>query len=93
VRHEGRGIAIAVRDTGIGLSEGARTRVFEMFSQMESAIERSQGGLGIGLALVRGLITLHGGTITAQSEGLGKGSTFTIHLPESCVVTQAADRR
>jgi len=89
VRHEGRDLTIAVHDTGIGLTESALSRVFEMFSQMESALERSQGGLGIGLALVRGLITLHGGTITAQSAGLGKGSTFTIHLPESCLVRQA----
>ncbi len=86
---EPHGLSIAVRDTGIGLSQAAIARVFEMFSQMESALERSQGGLGIGLALVRGLVALHGGTVAAQSEGQGKGSTFTIHLPESTLVSKA----
>ena len=82
------GVAISVADNGIGLSRAAIPQLFEMFSQVESAMERSQGGLGIGLALVRGLVTLHGGTVEAASEGLGSGSTFTIHLPASCVVEE-----
>jgi PAS domain S-box-containing protein len=90
VRRDAGGLGISVRDTGIGLSAAAIPRVFEMFSQMESALERSQGGLGIGLALVRGLIALHGGTVSAHSEGQGKGSTFTIHLPASTLVSRAA---
>jgi CheY-like chemotaxis protein len=57
-----------------------------MFSQVEGTIERSQGGLGIGLALVKGLVQLHGGTVEAASPGPGKGSTFTIRLPASCLV-------
>jgi CheY-like chemotaxis protein len=56
-----------------------------MFSQVDSAIDRSEGGLGIGLALVKGLVVLHGGTVEAASEGLGKGSTFTIHIPGDAI--------
>ena len=55
--------------------------VFEMFTQVNRTLDRSQGGLGIGLALVKRLVELHGGTITAQSPGLGEGSTFTVRLP------------
>jgi CheY-like chemotaxis protein len=57
-----------------------------MFSQVDSTITRSEGGLGIGLALVKGLITLHGGSIDGHSAGLGRGSEFTIHLPRSAVI-------
>jgi CheY-like chemotaxis protein len=59
-----------------------------MFSQIESALERSQGGLGIGLALVKGLIQLHGGTVDVRSAGAGHGSTFVIHLPYACLVQE-----
>src|SRR5690606_33799272 len=55
------------------------------FSQVDSAIDRSEGGLGIGLALVKGLVRLHGGTVEAASEGMGMGSTFTIRLPAALV--------
>ncbi|MDE1181703.1 ATP-binding protein [Paraburkholderia sp.] len=74
---------ITVRDSGIGIPQEHLSSVFEMFSQLAPALDRSQGGLGIGLALVRGLVELHGGTITAHSEGIGKGSEFTIRLPVS----------
>lgn len=83
------GIDIAVSDTGIGLSEEALPKVFEMFSQVEGALERSQGGLGIGLSLVRGLVGLHGGMVTADSPGLGKGSTFTIQLTQASLIQPA----
>jgi CheY-like chemotaxis protein len=73
-------LTISVSDNGIGLREGALARVFEMFSQDEGAVGRSQGGLGIGLALVKGLVSLHGGSVTATSPGPGRGSTFTIRL-------------
>jgi CheY-like chemotaxis protein len=56
-----------------------------MFSQVDSAIDRAEGGLGIGLALVKGLVALHGGTVEAASDGPGRGSVFTIHLPRSIV--------
>jgi PAS domain S-box-containing protein len=72
---------IAVRDNGIGLPASALATVFDMFSQLEPALERSKGGLGIGLALVRGIVELHGGTVHADSAGPGLGSTFTMRLP------------
>lgn len=72
---------LRVRDNGIGIASEALASVFDMFSQLEPALERSKGGLGIGLALVRGLVQLHGGTICADSAGLGRGSEFTMRLP------------
>jgi PAS domain S-box-containing protein len=72
---------LAVRDNGIGLPQHALRTVFDMFSQLEPALERSRGGLGIGLSLVRGIVELHGGTIAADSEGEGRGSCFTVRLP------------
>lgn len=80
------GLTIEVSDTGIGIEPASLAQIFEMFSQVESALERSQGGLGIGLALVKGLIQLHGGTVEARSDGVGKGSTFAIHLPYAALV-------
>jgi PAS domain S-box-containing protein len=74
-------VAIHVRDNGIGISAEHLPRLFEMFSQVAPAIERSQGGLGIGLSLVKGLIDLHGGRVEAQSDGPGMGSVFTVRLP------------
>jgi PAS domain S-box-containing protein len=72
---------IRVRDNGIGLPASALATVFNMFSQLEPALERSKGGLGIGLALVRGIVELHDGSVHADSPGPGLGSTFTIRLP------------
>jgi PAS domain S-box-containing protein len=81
-RADGNGQAcITVRDSGIGLDAEHLASVFEMFSQVQPAIERSQGGLGIGLALARGLVELHGGRIEARSAGAGLGSEFIVHLP------------
>jgi PAS domain S-box-containing protein len=77
----GEYVRVSVRDTGIGIAREHLSYIFEMFSQVIPALERSQGGLGIGLALVRGLVELHGGTIEAQSDGPGQGSEFVIHLP------------
>ncbi len=72
---------VTVADNGIGLSAEALSRVFEMFSQFTPALERSEGGLGIGLALVKGLVELHGGSVEARSAGIGRGSEFTVILP------------
>jgi CheY-like chemotaxis protein len=82
---ETRQLAISVTDTGIGLSPQVIPRLFEMFSQVESPVDRAEGGLGIGLSLVKGLVEMHGGTVEAYSAGLGCGSRFTIRLPASAV--------
>jgi two-component system, sensor histidine kinase len=84
------GLAIRVRDNGIGIDSGVIKGLFEMFSQIDSAIDRAEGGLGIGLALVKGLVALHGGTVEATSPGLGLGSEFTIRLPRATVVERRA---
>jgi CheY-like chemotaxis protein len=86
---------IRVADDGIGISPEALPNVFEMFSQVKSVRDRSDGGLGIGLALSRGLTELHGGRLEAHSAGLGKGSEFSVHLPVSArdsAATSAARR-
>ncbi len=78
-------LLISVRDSGIGLAPGMLTKVFEMFSQIEPDQERTQGGLGIGLALVKGLVELHGGRVEARSGGAERGSEFIVRLPYSPV--------
>jgi len=72
---------IAVSDTGVGIPADALTSVFDMFKQVDRHVERAQGGLGIGLSLVRRLVEMHGGSVTAASNGAGKGSTFEVRLP------------
>ena len=82
-------VVLRVRDNGIGISAEMMPRLFTMFSQAEGALARSEGGLGIGLALARGLIDLHGGSITAHSSGMGLGSEFVIRLPATSPAPQA----
>jgi two-component system CheB/CheR fusion protein len=77
----GGAVQVAVRDDGIGLAPEQIGRVFDMFSQVTTALDRSEGGLGIGLALVRGLVELHGGRVEARSDGPGRGSEFLVVLP------------
>ena len=72
---------VCVRDNGIGIPADSLRSIFDMFSQVDRSAERSTGGLGIGLALVKGLVEMHGGTVTAESAGVGKDSTFTVRLP------------
>lgn len=78
-------ISISVRDSGIGIDLQRLTEVFGMFAQLTPALERSRGGLGIGLALSQGLMALHGGSIEARSDGVGTGSEFIVHLPWAAV--------
>ena len=77
----GREVAIAVRDDGIGVEPALLPKLFDLFVQGRQGSDRSSGGLGIGLTLVRTLTQLHGGVVDAKSPGLGKGSTFTVRLP------------
>jgi CheY-like chemotaxis protein len=72
---------LSVRDDGIGMEPALVERVFDLFTQAERTPDRSQGGLGLGLALVKSLVELHGGTVQASSPGLGKGSAFMVRLP------------
>ncbi len=81
VESSGDHVRVAVRDNGIGIAALQLGRVFNMFSQVESALARSRGGLGIGLSLAKKLVEMHEGTIAASSEGLGLGSEFSVILP------------
>ncbi|WP_238482521.1 hybrid sensor histidine kinase/response regulator [Noviherbaspirillum aridicola] len=78
-------VTICVRDNGIGMTPDLVRSAFELFSQGERTADRAQGGLGIGLALVKSLVELHGGTVGASSQGVGLGSTFTVTLPRISV--------
>jgi CheY-like chemotaxis protein/anti-sigma regulatory factor (Ser/Thr protein kinase) len=77
----GGAVQISISDTGVGIDAAFLPHVFERFRQADSSTTRAQAGLGLGLSIVRNLVDLHGGTITAASQGLGKGSTFTVTLP------------
>jgi PAS domain S-box-containing protein len=72
---------VRVRDSGVGIAAEMLPRIFELFTQVDGSLERSHGGLGIGLSLVRRLVEMHGGTVEARSEGLGRGSEFLVRLP------------
>jgi PAS domain S-box-containing protein len=78
---EGKEAAVDVEDTGMGISAEVLPKIFDLFTQEEESRYRSEGGLGIGLALVKSLVTLHGGTVQVRSGGKGKGSQFTVRLP------------
>ncbi|HXW06879.1 MAG TPA: ATP-binding protein [Vicinamibacterales bacterium] len=81
VQHEDEQAMIRVRDTGIGIPTHELSRIFDMFGQVDSSLERARDGLGLGLALVKNLVEMHGGTVGAASDGLGKGSEFVLRLP------------
>jgi CheY-like chemotaxis protein len=92
---EGPAVRIEVRDDGIGIPADQLEHVFDMFSQVNRALDRSQGGLGIGLALVKSLAEMHGGSVSAASGGVDRGSVFTVTLPlaadaETAVVLETA---
>jgi PAS domain S-box-containing protein len=90
-RREGGEVVVTVRDTGIGIPTEALPRLFEIFSQVDPGLDRAQGGLGIGLALVQGLVEMHGGTVEARSAGVGKGSEFVVRLPVAAGGQRAED--
>lgn len=92
-RREGAQSVLVVSDTGIGLEPELLTRAFELFVQGERSLDRAQGGLGIGLTLVRRLAELHGGTVVAESAGSGRGATFTVRLPAIEAPLRAASPR
>jgi len=81
VQVEGEEVRVTVADNGVGIAADMLGEVFEMFTQVARSIERSNGGLGIGLSLVRRLVELHGGSVSARSAGVGLGSTFVVRLP------------
>ncbi len=80
VQQEGDEAVLRVRDTGVGIAPELLPRIFDLFTQAERSLDRSQGGLGIGLALVQRLVEMHGGTVAASS-ALGQGSEFVVRLP------------
>jgi len=87
VELQGSEVVVAVTDTGIGIDADQLPRIFAMFTQLSGSLERSQGGLGIGLSLVKRLVDMHGGSVEAKSEGRGMGSEFVVRLP---VATEAS---
>ncbi|HVY81680.1 MAG TPA: ATP-binding protein, partial [Steroidobacteraceae bacterium] len=78
---EGDEVAIRVRDTGLGVAPNLLPHVFDLFTQSDRTLDRAEGGLGIGLTLVKRLVEMHGGRVEAHSEGLGRGAEFIVHLP------------
>lgn len=82
---ESNDVVLHIRDTGIGIASEMLSRIFDLFVQVDQAAERSQGGLGIGLTLVRNLVEMHNGQVIAKSDGIGKGSEFLIRLPVAAV--------
>ncbi len=86
-RREERQLIVSICDTGIGIPRDMLSRVFDMFTQVDNSLRRSQDGLGIGLSLVRTLVSMHGGNVEVRSDGLGRGSEFLVRLP----VTASSD--
>lgn len=84
---EGEDVLLSVTDNGLGISTDMLPKIFEMFTQVDNDLSRTQGGLGIGLALVKRLVEMHHGNITAHSDGLGHGSRFTVRLPLAASAT------
>jgi PAS domain S-box-containing protein len=90
VERDGDEAVIRVTDNGIGIAPEQLHRIFDMFTQLDTSLERAVGGLGIGLSLVRSLVEMHGGTVSVQSDGVGRGAAFTVRLPLLADVAPAA---
>ncbi len=82
VTRNGSTIVVSIKDSGVGIPAEMLTRVFDMFTQVDRSLEKTQGGLGIGLCLVKRLVEMHEGTVEARSDGIGMGSEFVVCLPE-----------
>ncbi len=91
VTHDARGVIARVTDNGIGIEPAMQSRMFGLFEQADRALERAQAGLGVGLSLARQLVAMHGGTLQARSDGLGKGSEFIVHLPDVALVEHGSE--
>ena len=78
---DGASAVVRVRDTGVGIPPEVLPHVFELFTQVDRTLNRAQGGLGIGLALVQQIVRLHGGSVAVTSDGVGKGTEFVVRLP------------
>ena len=91
VRSDKTDVTISVRDNGIGIPPEMLRSVFDLFTQVERTLDRSSGGLGIGLTLVQRLVAMHGGSVVAESEGAGRGAVFTIVLPTCCPSEDASE--
>lgn len=89
-RSSGNLAAVEISDEGIGIPPDQLEQIFELFVQADTSLERARGGLGIGLTLVRQLVHMHGGSVSAQSQGSGRGSTFTVQLPLCAAATPPA---
>lgn len=92
LEHDGGNALVRVGDDGVGIAPDRLEGIFEMFAQLDNAIGRAQGGMGIGLALVRNLVLLHGGSVRAESAGVGKGSEFVVTLPLASSPVAARER-
>ncbi|WP_326540469.1 hybrid sensor histidine kinase/response regulator [Pseudorhodoferax sp.] len=88
-RGDGVELELAIRDNGIGIAPDMLPTIFELFTQARQSIDRAQGGLGLGLSIVRNIVHLHGGSVRAHSAGLGQGTTVVLHMPLSTVVEAA----
>jgi signal transduction histidine kinase len=93
VRPEKGQAELRVADSGVGLAPEMLSQIFEPFAQVDGTLDRAQGGFGIGLALVRNLVSLHGGSVEARSPGLGRGSEFVVRLPLAAGSTRPASQR
>jgi signal transduction histidine kinase/CheY-like chemotaxis protein len=91
-RLEANGVSVEIRDNGVGIPPAQLGSIFDLFSQVDNSLERSQGGLGIGLTIVRSLLELHGGRVDAASDGPAKGAAFRVYLPTRAESAPAAVR-